>query len=145
MDDLRHTFATILFDAGASAPDVQAVLGHSSLQVTERYSRAREGVARRAGSVLDGLFEPDRPKPKKNIKKSSTTNGAKKSRRSSASPNLADSFRDPFGGAGYSTGCGNGPRSRRARPVSAAIDPATARRMTGNGARDHSEATQTAA
>jgi integrase len=51
--DLRHTFATILFDAGASAPDVQATLGHSSLQVTERYSRAREGVALRAGAVLD--------------------------------------------------------------------------------------------
>lgn len=53
--DLRHTFATILFDAGASAPDVQAVLGHSSLQVTERYSRAREGVARRTAAVFDSL------------------------------------------------------------------------------------------
>ncbi len=53
MHDLRHTFATLLFDAGASAPDVQATLGHSSLQVTERYSRAREGVALRAGAVLD--------------------------------------------------------------------------------------------
>jgi integrase len=53
MHDLRHTFATILFDAGASAPDVQATLGHSSLQVTERYSRAREGVALRAGAALD--------------------------------------------------------------------------------------------
>ncbi len=53
LHDLRHTFATILFDAGASAPDVQATLGHSSLQVTERYSRAREGVALRAGAVLD--------------------------------------------------------------------------------------------
>ena len=113
--DLRHTFATILFDAGASAPDVQAVLGHSSLQVTERYSRAREGVARRAGSVLDGLFEPEKPKSKKNTKKSSTTNGAKKSRRSSASPNLADSFSDPFGGAGFSTGRGNGPRMAQGR------------------------------
>lgn len=54
--DLRHTFATILFDGGASAPDVQATLGHSSLQVTERYSRAREGIAKRAGAVLDTLF-----------------------------------------------------------------------------------------
>jgi integrase len=53
MHDLRHTFATILFDAGASAPDVQATLGHSSLRVTEHYSRAREGVALRAGAVLD--------------------------------------------------------------------------------------------
>lgn len=57
--DLRHTFATILFDAGASAPDVQAVLGHSSLQVTERYSRAREGVARRTAAVFDRLTNRD--------------------------------------------------------------------------------------
>lgn len=55
--DLRHTFATILFDAGASAPDVQATLGHSSLQVTERYSRAREGVALRAGAVLNDALK----------------------------------------------------------------------------------------
>jgi integrase len=54
--DLRHTFATILFDAGASAPDVQATLGHSSLQVTERHSRAREGVALRAGAALDHML-----------------------------------------------------------------------------------------
>ncbi|CAN5459751.1 hypothetical protein BH10ACT6_BH10ACT6_07820 [soil metagenome] len=54
--DLRHTFATILFDAGASTPDVQATLGHSSLPVTERYSPAREGDAKRAGSVLDAAF-----------------------------------------------------------------------------------------
>ena len=54
--DLRHTFATILFDSGAAAPDVQATLGHSNLQVTERYSTAREGVAIRAGSVIDAAF-----------------------------------------------------------------------------------------
>lgn len=63
MHDLRHTFATILFDAGASAPDVQATLGHSSLQVTERYSRAREGVALRAGAVLDEALGGAAPKP----------------------------------------------------------------------------------
>lgn len=55
--DLRHTFATILFDAGATAPDVQATLGHSSLQVTERYSRAREGVALRAGAALNDALK----------------------------------------------------------------------------------------
>jgi integrase len=55
--DLRHTFATILFDAGATAPDVQATLGHSSLQVTERYSRAREGVAIRTGAALNDALK----------------------------------------------------------------------------------------
>lgn len=55
--DLRHTFARILFDAGATAPDVQATLGHSSLQVTERYSRAREGVELRVGAALDDALK----------------------------------------------------------------------------------------
>jgi integrase len=53
--DLRHTLATLLFDAGAAANDVQAILGHSSLQVTERYSRARADVALRANAALDSL------------------------------------------------------------------------------------------
>nr|WP_276116025.1 site-specific integrase [Microbacterium halotolerans] len=57
--DLRHTLATLLFDAGTAANDVQAILGHSSLQVTERYSRARLDAAKRAGAALDGMFEAD--------------------------------------------------------------------------------------
>lgn len=54
--DLRHTLATLLFDAGASANDVQAILGHSSMQMTERYSHARSDVAQRAASAIDSLF-----------------------------------------------------------------------------------------
>lgn len=54
--DLRHTLATMLFDAGTAANDVQAILGHSSLQVTERYSRARSDAAVRANSALDKLM-----------------------------------------------------------------------------------------
>ena len=54
--DLRHTLATMLFDAGASANDVQAILGHSSMQMTERYSRARSDVAKRAAAAIDSLF-----------------------------------------------------------------------------------------
>ncbi|WP_375386763.1 tyrosine-type recombinase/integrase [uncultured Microbacterium sp.] len=55
--DLRHTLATLLFDAGASANDVQAVLGHSSMQMTERYSRSRSDVAKRAAAAIDSLFD----------------------------------------------------------------------------------------
>lgn len=55
--DLRHTLATMLFDAGAPANDVQAVLGHSTMQLTERYSRARADVAQRAGAAIDSLFD----------------------------------------------------------------------------------------
>lgn len=54
--DLRHTLATLLFDAGASANDVQAILGHSSMQMTERYSRSRSDVAKRAAAAIDTLF-----------------------------------------------------------------------------------------
>lgn len=43
MHDLRHTFATLLFDAGASAPDIRATLGNSSLQVTVRAETTRSG------------------------------------------------------------------------------------------------------
>lgn len=57
LHDLRHTLATLLFDAGASANDVQAILGHSSMQMTERYSRARSEVARRAAAAIDSLFD----------------------------------------------------------------------------------------
>lgn len=55
--DLRHTLATMLFDAGAAANDVQAILGHSTMQVTERYSRARSDAAVRAAGALDRLME----------------------------------------------------------------------------------------
>ncbi|QWT24205.1 tyrosine-type recombinase/integrase [Subtercola sp. PAMC28395] len=54
--DLRHTLATLLFDANLSAPDVQAILGHSSLQVTQRYSRARADSAQRGNLALNRLF-----------------------------------------------------------------------------------------
>jgi integrase len=67
--DLRHTFATILFDAGASAPDVQATFGHSSLQVTERYSRAREGVALRAVAALNDALKSGAGEPPKRTRR----------------------------------------------------------------------------
>lgn len=57
--DLRHTLATLLFDAGASANDVQAILGHSSMQMTERYSHARSDVAQRAANAIDSLFDDE--------------------------------------------------------------------------------------
>lgn len=51
--DLRHTFATLMFDAGVPAPDVQQAMGHSSLQVTERYSRSRDNAAARNAPKLN--------------------------------------------------------------------------------------------
>ncbi|MFJ2550935.1 tyrosine-type recombinase/integrase [Microbacterium sp. NPDC087591] len=54
--DLRHTLATLLLDAGAAVNDVKEILGHSSVQVTELYTRAREDSALRANAALDRLM-----------------------------------------------------------------------------------------
>ncbi|SBS71751.1 tyrosine-type recombinase/integrase [uncultured Microbacterium sp.] len=59
LHDLRHTLATLLFDGGAAANDVQAIMGHSTLQMTERCSRARSDAARRGADRLDSLFGSD--------------------------------------------------------------------------------------
>jgi len=56
LHDLRHTFATLLFDAGANAHDVQALLAHSSMELTQRYARSRADVARRGAQALDNLL-----------------------------------------------------------------------------------------
>lgn len=56
--DLRHTAVTLMFQSGLSAPDVQAVAGHSSLQVTQRYADTRRDAARRAKETLSSHFAP---------------------------------------------------------------------------------------
>lgn len=54
--DLRHTAAVFLFDAGLSAPDVQAILGHSSLLVTQLYADTRRLAAKRGVEPLSRFF-----------------------------------------------------------------------------------------
>ncbi len=54
--DLRHTAAVFFFHAGLSAPDVQAILGHSSLLVTQLYADTRRLAARRAVPALSKFF-----------------------------------------------------------------------------------------
>lgn len=54
--DLRHTAATTLFLAGSSAPDVMAILGHSSLQVTQKYANTRADAARRGATMLSSYY-----------------------------------------------------------------------------------------
>lgn len=54
--DLRHTAAVMLFRAGVSAPDVQAMMGHSTLAVTQLYANTRHDAARRGASALSALW-----------------------------------------------------------------------------------------
>ncbi len=51
--DLRHTFATRLGDAGASMADIAALLGHSQISMSARYTHATEQGKRRAVAALD--------------------------------------------------------------------------------------------
>jgi integrase len=43
--DLRHTAATYLLQAGASLPELSAILGHRSLQMVKRYAHMAENHA----------------------------------------------------------------------------------------------------
>lgn len=56
--DLRHTAAVMLFRAGLSAPDVQAILGHSSLAVTQLYANTRNDAAKRGAVALSAFYAP---------------------------------------------------------------------------------------
>lgn len=51
--DLRHTFATRLVQSGANIVEIQKLLGHSTLLVTQRYTHACEDRLRRAVRLLD--------------------------------------------------------------------------------------------
>ncbi|MGV9638043.1 tyrosine-type recombinase/integrase [Nocardia rhamnosiphila] len=51
---LRHTYGTQLRQGGADVAQVQALLGHASLETSARYFRA--GAAEQA-AVVDTIFE----------------------------------------------------------------------------------------
>lgn len=56
--DLRHTAAVMLFRAGLSSLHVQAILGHSSLAVTQLYANTRNDAAKRGAIALSSFYAP---------------------------------------------------------------------------------------
>ena len=57
--DLRHSFASFLVNAGCSLYEVQKILGHASIVMTQRYSHLSQDsllrAAEHAGSVVSPL------------------------------------------------------------------------------------------
>ena len=53
--DLRHTAATRMADAGADPFTLAAILGHSDIRMTARYTHATDQAKRRA---VDNLVKP---------------------------------------------------------------------------------------
>jgi integrase/recombinase XerD len=52
---LRHSFATHLVESGTSVRTIQALLGHRSLQTTERYTHLAQNYLHQTSSPLDRL------------------------------------------------------------------------------------------
>jgi integrase len=56
--DLRHSFASFLVNAGCSLYEVQKILGHASVTMTQRYSHLSQESLRRAADCAGSVVMP---------------------------------------------------------------------------------------
>jgi integrase len=55
--DLRHSFASLAVNAGATLYQVQHLLGHASAQTTQRYAHLTDGALRQASGAVAALVQ----------------------------------------------------------------------------------------
>ena len=61
--DLRHTGATLAYKAGASVPEVQARLGHSTMRAASIYAHSADDSDRVLADRLDALYAANQNAP----------------------------------------------------------------------------------
>ena len=53
--DLRHTYASVLINNGVSLYEVQTLLGHSTVQMTQRYAHLQPNLLHQRAEIVGGI------------------------------------------------------------------------------------------